>query len=120
MILIAFSLSLIAIVSGTFLLAKTKSEALGSFFKFISWFVIIMGFLSLICLGIRCMKHSCHREGKCGKEMRMGEGRHCMEGKEGSEEMERTHCDHGRMEKQCPMMNHENGKHCFKDSSSTK
>ncbi len=126
MILIAFTLSLLAIVAGMFLLAKTKSETLGKFFKFVSWFVIIMGFLCIVCLSMRCMKHCCSREeghsDKCEhyKEMRGGEGRHCMQGKEESGEMEEGGGHHDGMMKGCCKMGKEAGKHCMKDSSATK
>ena len=118
MILIATALSLIAIVFGMFLLAKAKSETLGKFFKLVSWFVIVMGFLCLLCLGIRCVKRCCSRgDGQCRKEMGVGEGRHCRGGKENAEEMDETHCNQGRQGKHCSMMDKENSKHCCVDSS---
>lgn len=47
MILIASSLSLLAIVAGMFLYAKTIKEELNQFFKIVSLFIIIVGFLNL-------------------------------------------------------------------------
>lgn len=47
MILIASSLSLLAIVAGMFLYAKTIKEELNRFFKIVSLFIIIVGFLNL-------------------------------------------------------------------------
>jgi Spy/CpxP family protein refolding chaperone len=51
MILISVSLALLAVTAGMFLLAKTRKESLGIFFKAISYFIIIAGFL-IICLGL--------------------------------------------------------------------
>jgi hypothetical protein len=42
-------ISLLAILAGTLLLIKTKKEALGKFFNFISWFFIIVGFALFLC-----------------------------------------------------------------------
>lgn len=53
--MIGLSLALLAIVAGMFLLAKTRAEALGKFFKFVSYTVIVAGFLCLIC----CIMHCC-------------------------------------------------------------
>lgn len=47
MILVASSLSLLAIVAGMFLYAKTIKEELNRFFKIVSLFIIIVGFLNL-------------------------------------------------------------------------
>ncbi len=47
MILVASSLSLLAIGTGMFLYAKTLKEGLNRFFKFGSLFIIIVGFLNL-------------------------------------------------------------------------
>ncbi|MDO9185805.1 MAG: hypothetical protein Q7W13_07320 [Bacteroidia bacterium] len=47
MILIASSLSLLAVVAGMFLYAKTIKEELNRFFKIVSLFIIIVGFLNL-------------------------------------------------------------------------
>ena len=42
-------ISLLAILAGTLLLIKTKKEALGKFFVFISWFFIVVGFALFLC-----------------------------------------------------------------------
>lgn len=47
MILVASSLSLLAIVAGMFLYAKTIKDELNRFFKIVSLFIIIVGFLNL-------------------------------------------------------------------------
>ena len=49
MILTSISLSLLALVAGMFLLDKTKKEGLGKFFSFISWLVIVVALLILLC-----------------------------------------------------------------------
>jgi hypothetical protein len=90
MILIASSFSLLVIVAGMFLLAKTQKEGLSNMFKYVSYFVIGCGFFSLFAGGTvfiikRCMMHcqmqnrmNCERnyehyshwkhEGSCGRE----------------------------------------------------
>ncbi len=47
--LTGLSITLIAIVAGMLLLAKTQKDNLGTIYKVISYFVIISGFLALIC-----------------------------------------------------------------------
>jgi hypothetical protein len=47
MIIVASSLSLLAIVAGMFLYAKTLKDNLNLFFKIVSCFIIIVGFLNL-------------------------------------------------------------------------
>lgn len=64
--LIGLSLTLIAIVAGMLLLAKTQKENLGNIYKTISYFVIITSFLAFlagVCGGI-CMMH-CSKGGGC-------------------------------------------------------
>lgn len=82
MCIIALSLALLAIVAGMMLMAQTKRETLGSFFKFVSWFVVIVGFLGIICLGVHCIVMRCHHGCMMGKE-RMGmmdmRGGRCMD-----------------------------------------
>lgn len=55
-------ISLLTILAGTLLLAKTRKEALGKFFAYISWFFIVVGFLlflGAIAGGIFRMRHHC-------------------------------------------------------------
>jgi len=85
MILIASSFSLLVIVAGMFLLAKTQKDNLSNFFKYVSYFVILVGFLNLFggtaCMLIhKCMKHCaaqckehCEKPGR-GKHGHMGMG----------------------------------------------
>ena len=68
MILLACSFSLLVIVSGMFLLAKTKKDGLSKMFMYVSYFVIFCGFFSLFaggaaCIAKRCMMH-CQTECK--------------------------------------------------------
>jgi hypothetical protein len=59
---LSIAFTLLAAVSGMYLLAKTKAESLGKFFKFISWAVIIIAGLSLVCQIGRaaCRMLCCH------------------------------------------------------------
>ena len=62
MILIAASMSLLVIIAGMFLLAKTQKENLSNLFKYVSYFVILVGFLNLfgggaIFMAKKCMSH---------------------------------------------------------------
>ena len=70
-------LALVVIMAGTLLLAKVKKEGLGKFFKFISWFNIILGFLMFIhfIAGGACkMAHHCCKDKQgCNKEMKMNQ-----------------------------------------------
>lgn len=74
MILIAASMSLLVIIAGMFLLAKTQKENLSNMFKYVSYFVIIVGFLNLFGGGAffmakKCMKHCMNQsQGHCGKK----------------------------------------------------
>ena len=68
--------SLVFIMAGTLLLAKTKKDGLGKFFKFISWFNIIVGFfmfIHVLCGHMNKMIHHCCKKDKacCDKEMKM-------------------------------------------------
>jgi hypothetical protein len=60
MILASIALSLLALVAGMYLLDKTKKEGLGKFYNFISWVVIVISILILLCgltRGLMRMKH---------------------------------------------------------------
>jgi hypothetical protein len=69
--LIGISFILLALVAGMFLLAKTKKEELGGFFKLVSYLVIGISFLALILVAGRhtcrmiCKKGKCQTEGSC-------------------------------------------------------
>ena len=101
MILIAASMSLLVIIAGMFLLAKTQKENLSNLFKYVSYFVILVGFLNLFGGGAffvmkRCMQHcmsksqdhcgkkdSCHKKSKksCSRMEMCEEGGECEEGR---------------------------------------
>jgi hypothetical protein len=77
------AVSLLAILAGTLLLAKTKKEGLGKFFKYISWFFVVVGFVLFIGFlagGICKMSHCCKGgQNECRQEMMMkdcGPGMH--------------------------------------------
>jgi hypothetical protein len=65
--------SLLAILVGTLLLAKTRKEELGKLFAVISWFFLVVGFVLFI--GVICRTvNRCHSEGSsCRQEMMMRE-----------------------------------------------
>jgi hypothetical protein len=77
------AISLLAILAGTLLLLKTRKDALGKFFAFISWFFIVVGFLLFIgFLGGSICKMTNH--GKmghpgCRQEMMMNGCNHGMQ-----------------------------------------
>ncbi len=76
------AVSLLTILAGTLLLAKTKKEELGKFFTYISWFFLAVGFLvfiGFIAGGICKFSHGC-MSGKpeCRQEIIMKDGHHGM------------------------------------------
>ena len=46
---VKISLALIAVIAGMFLLAKTKKEGLGLFFKIVSWVVVVVSLIVFLC-----------------------------------------------------------------------
>ena len=92
MLLIATALSLLAITAGMFLLAKTKKEELGNFFKYASYFVVTAAFLCLVCISARGARHCCVGKNQECKMGNKGEGMHgtcpsMMEQGEGCDKM---------------------------------
>ena len=67
------SISLVTIFAGTLLLAKFRKEQSGKFFRFISWFFIVVGFMlfvGFIAGGIcRMSHHRCMGPPGCQHEM---------------------------------------------------
>src|ERR1700722_238780 len=62
MIIVACTLlALLVIVAGMKLLAQTNKDNLGNIYKYVSWFVIVMGTLCLLCAGLHCAMKCCHR-----------------------------------------------------------
>jgi hypothetical protein len=77
MILISFSIALIAIVFGAKFLSQSQKENLGALYKYLAWFVIAMGFCVLLCDGARGLLRCCNRMqngGMMRKEMMMNRG----------------------------------------------
>jgi len=129
MILIAASMSLLVIVAGMFLLAKTQKENLSNLFKYVSYFIILVGFLNLFGGGAifmakkfmkrgaaqhenHCKKdNDCHKKKKHKKacsgmnECEGGSGEMCIEkriiinGEEMSEEGMKKDCCKDKMVK---------------------
>ena len=71
-------ISLLAILAGTLLLAKTRKEELGKFFACISWFFIVVGFILFI--GVICKETHGYKSDRscCSQEMTMKECNHGM------------------------------------------
>jgi hypothetical protein len=59
MCFISFALLLTAIAAGMFLLAKTNKDGLGNFYRFVSWFIIVSGFLGILLCGMMCLFRMC-------------------------------------------------------------
>ncbi|MFH1321885.1 MAG: hypothetical protein ABII90_14695 [Bacteroidota bacterium] len=74
-IICGISLSLLVVVAGLFLLAKTKKEQLNNMFTFASFTVIILGILLMIATFFGGMCHV--MSNKCG-ERGMYQERHCF------------------------------------------
>jgi len=53
--LIGIAVLLLSVTAGTFLLAKTKKEELGIFYRVIAWFVIVFSLLMIFCSALHCI-----------------------------------------------------------------
>jgi len=53
--LIGIAVLLLSATAGAFLLAKTKKEELGIFYKVIAWFVIVFSLLMIFCSALHCI-----------------------------------------------------------------
>jgi hypothetical protein len=95
MLLIASSVTLLAIFAGVKLLIQTQKENLSTLYKCVSWFIIIMGFLILTCvmcqsviryhrMGEARMENKIRMMGSCHDNnmstMRGGHSGYCMMG----------------------------------------
>lgn len=119
MIIIACSLSLLAIVSGMFLLAKTQKDNLSNMFKYVAYFVIIAGFFHVVVGGAlftmrtiyNCgaehfkMENTC--EGMHGKHMK---NKKCKRMSMSCDKMGDENCEKGMMMNEGKCM--ETGKDC--------
>ena len=99
MILISLPIALVAIVFGAKLLAQSHKENLGGLYKFISWFVIVVGLLIVLCDFTHGCMRMCHRG--------------CDDGMMNSHCMMMDRCD-GDMMNCSPMWmyHHGGGMHC--------
>jgi hypothetical protein len=95
MILLSLSFSLLALVAGMYLLDKTRKESLGKFFGFISWLVICVSLLAMICALAQGAFYT-HGRHQMGGGMEM-----CRPGMSGcGDMMEDEHCG-GMMKDKC-------------------
>lgn len=78
MFIVAVPLTLLVITGGMFLLAKTQKENLGNLFKYVSYFIIIAGFLALACTVARGVKRKIM--GRQHMERCMPMQMNCMQG----------------------------------------
>lgn len=134
-IYLSVAFTLLATVAGMYLLAKTRAEALGKFFRFISWTVIIVAGLSLLCqlgtsacwmacsTGIctpseNCMPGmmGCHEKGDDDEECCEHQGHGC---KSGGCEMKGDH-RHGEGNGGCMEENEDENHEMKMDSSKSK
>jgi len=54
MILVPVSITLLALSTGMFLLAKANKDNLGVFYKIVAYFIIVASFLNLACCAMHC------------------------------------------------------------------
>jgi len=80
MLACAFALTLLAIVAGMMLLAQTKRENLGNMYKYVSWFIIVCGFLSILAIGAKCAMKCCPMMREHRMMMREGRMMDCRMG----------------------------------------
>ncbi len=88
---LSIAFSLLALVAGMYLLAKTRSENLGKLFSFISWLVVIVAGINLVCqlawggCMLACHTGICTPSEHCMPGMMHGGGMHsdCDEMEEG-------------------------------------
>lgn len=92
MLVIACSLALLVIYAGANLLMRVKAEQPGRFYKYVSWFLITVGFLLVLSTGALlgascCMQPACqHGHGCClhqkmhhpGSASRMWHHKNCL------------------------------------------
>jgi hypothetical protein len=90
MLYISITFTLFALMAGMLLLAKTRKDGLGKFFAWISYLVIVVALLMLICQGARGVRRMMCRTGMCPPSEQ------CMPG------MMNGNCGHSG----CMMMHH--------------
>ena len=104
--IISCSLSLLVIAAGMFLLAKTTKEELGKTFRWISYFIILGGFLTMASCLCSCFCRMACGMSCGGHEMqmhsRMGGGMNCMPGNCGG--MNEAECNQMMRDGRCSHM----------------
>jgi hypothetical protein len=115
---LSIALTSLAIIAGMYLLAKTKAESLGKFFRFTSWLVIVVSGLSLLCqVGCGMCRMACY-SGVCPPSEncmpRMMEEHGCMDRMKGSCSMHEgcQGMEEGCGRKSCDGMSESHGKCC--------
>ena len=71
---IAIALLLLSLTGGMFLLYKTRKESLGTFFKIVAWFIIVVSICSMICCSMLCMLRHCKQKCEKTEKCEMGSG----------------------------------------------
>ncbi len=94
-------ISLLAILAGVLLLARTRKEALGKFFLFVSWFFVVVGFILFI--GVICKVTNGYKSGHpcCQQEMTQGCPHGMHQGMGCPPPMHQGICCPGEMKKDC-------------------
>lgn len=114
MLIVSSSLSLLAIVAGMFLYAKTIKDELNWLFKTVAYFIIIAGFLNLFSgcaffalktiykIGANRIEMQKNMHDGCDKKMKKNKSKckhmSCVE------KIEKEKCDHGEMMEGCGEM----------------
>lgn len=79
--LITLCLTLLTIVAGLYLLAKTRKDGLGLFYKIVAYIVVIVGILSFVCASFQsvCKMRCGYGYAKCSENIRCGKmmGKKC-------------------------------------------
>lgn len=69
---ICIALLLLSLTAGMFLLYKTQKENLNTFFKIVSWFIIVVSFGAMICCTVCCIRKCCRQQ--CAGNQECGPG----------------------------------------------
>jgi hypothetical protein len=84
---ICTALLLISLTAGMWLLYKTRKETLGTFFKVVAWFIIVLSIASMIHCAAHCvMSRCCARGNACGgtEQCDPGGAMNCKDGGQGA------------------------------------
>jgi hypothetical protein len=69
---ISVAMALLSLTAGMWLLYKSKKEVLGTFFKVVAWFIIVVSMCLIVCCGMRCMMHCCMAKQDCSSMQQCG------------------------------------------------